>query len=155
MLFDTRVSTLLAARSMVCRYFGLYSLVIGIVERIILCKWKWMIVLIFDSSIIIALFIFVTVFTVSVGVGGGRFRTIGDIRNGGGTGVFGSIGTRLSPNFALVGDYNGQSLSVGLPITIPFGGSALQVTPAIVDLGNDFETGGSRFVISGGLGFRF
>lgn len=94
--------------------------------------------------------------TLSVGAGGGRFRQVGDIRAGrDSVNVFGSIGTRLSPNFSLVADYNGQSLGVGLPISIPFGaGSSFQVTPALVDLTNS-ETGGSRFVVSGGLGFQF
>jgi hypothetical protein len=95
--------------------------------------------------------------TLSVGAGAGRFRTVGDIRNGRDTvNVFGSIGTRLSSNFSLVADWNGQDLGVGLPITIPFGdgGASFQVTPALVDLVNN-ETGGSRFVVSGGLGFQF
>ena len=94
--------------------------------------------------------------TVSVGAGAGRFRTVGDIRSGRDTiNVFGSVGTRLSSNFSLVADWNGQDLGVGLPITVPFGDSAsFQVTPALVDLVNS-ETGGSRFVVSGGLGFQF
>jgi S-layer homology domain len=94
--------------------------------------------------------------TLSVGAGAGRFRSVGDIRaNKDNINVFGSIGTRLFSNVSLVGDWNGQDLSVGLPITIPFGGgSAFQVTPAIVDIANP-ETGGSRFTVSGGLGFRF
>jgi hypothetical protein len=94
--------------------------------------------------------------TLSVGAGAGRFRSIGDIRaNNDNINVFGSLGTRLFSNVSLVGDWNGQDLSVGLPITIPFGGgSAFQVTPAITDIANP-ETGGSRFSVSGGLGFRF
>jgi S-layer homology domain len=94
--------------------------------------------------------------TLSIGAGAGRFRSIGDIRTNSDTiNVFGSIGTRLSPNFSLVADWNGQDLGVGLPITIPFGGGAsFQVTPALVDLTNS-ETGGSRFVVGGGLGLRF
>ncbi len=93
--------------------------------------------------------------TLSVGAGAGRFRTVGDIRaNRENINVFGSLGTRLSPNFSLVADFNGQDLGIGLPITIPFGASALQITPALVDIANS-ETGGSRFVVSGGLGFRF
>ena len=94
--------------------------------------------------------------TLSVGAGGGRFRSVGDIRAAKNeVGVFGSVGTRLFSNVSLVGDWNGQDLSVGLPITIPFGGgSAFQITPAIVDIANP-ETGGSRFSVSGGLGFRF
>jgi hypothetical protein len=94
--------------------------------------------------------------TLSVGAGAGRFRNIGDIRANRDTiNVFGSLGTRLSSNFSLVTDWNGQDLSVGLPITIPFGGgSSFQVTPALVDLVNG-ESGGSRFAVSGGLGFQF
>jgi S-layer homology domain len=94
--------------------------------------------------------------TLSVGAGAGRFRSLGDIRaNKDNINVFGSLGTRLFSNVSLVGDWNGQDLSVGLPITIPFGGgSAFQVTPAIVDIANP-ETGGSRFSVSGGLGFHF
>jgi hypothetical protein len=92
--------------------------------------------------------------TLSVGAGAGRFRSVGDIRaNKDNINVFGSLGTRLFSNVSLVGDWNGQDLSVGLPITIPFGGgSSLQVTPAVVDIP---ETGGSRFSVSGGLGIRF
>jgi hypothetical protein len=93
--------------------------------------------------------------TVSVGAGAGRFRNVGDIRNNKDSyNVFGSIGTRLSPNFSLIADWNGQDLSVGLPITIPFGSANLQVVPSLVDLVNK-ETGGSRFVVNAGLGFQF
>jgi hypothetical protein len=94
--------------------------------------------------------------TLSVGAGAGRFRSVGDIRtNKDNINVFGSLGTRLFSNVSLVGDWNGQDLSVGLPISIPFGGgSSLQITPAVVDIANP-ETGGSRFSVSGGLGIRF
>lgn len=94
--------------------------------------------------------------TISVGGGAGRFRSVGDIRNGkNGYGVFGSLGTRLSPNFSLVADWNGQDLNVGLPITVYLNDSAtIQLVPSVVDLVNK-ETGGSRFTINGGLGFRF
>jgi S-layer homology domain len=94
--------------------------------------------------------------TLSVGAGAGRFRTVGDIRTGKDTiNIFGSVGTNLFSNVSVVADWNGQDLGVGLPITIPFGGgSSFQITPALVDLTNS-ETGGSRFVVSGGLGFNF
>jgi S-layer homology domain len=94
--------------------------------------------------------------TISIGAGNGRFRSIGDIRNSKSSyGVFGSLGTRLSPNFSLVADWNGQALGVGVPITIYLNDtSTIQLVPSIVDLGNS-ETSGSRFVINGGLGFRF
>jgi hypothetical protein len=94
--------------------------------------------------------------TLSVGAGAGRFRNVGDIRRGNDTiNLFGSIGTRLFSNVSVVADWNGQDLGVGLPISIPFGGgTSFQITPALVDLVNS-ETGGSRFVVSGGLGFSF
>jgi hypothetical protein len=94
--------------------------------------------------------------TLSVGAGAGRFRTVGDIRTGKDTiNIFGSVGTNLFSNVSVVADWNGQDIGVGLPITIPFGGgSSFQITPALVDLANS-ETGGSRFVVSGGLGFNF
>jgi S-layer homology domain len=94
--------------------------------------------------------------TISVGGGAGRFRNVGDIRTGKDNyGVFGSLGTRLSPNISLVADWNGQDLGIGLPISIYLGDSvSIQLVPAMADLINP-ETGGSRFTINGGLGFRF
>jgi hypothetical protein len=94
--------------------------------------------------------------TLSVGGGAGRFRSIGDIRNGKDSyGIFGSLGTRLSPNFSVVVDWNGQDVGVGLPIAVYLGDNAsLQLVPSVVDLANK-ETGGARFLLNGGLGFRF
>jgi S-layer homology domain len=94
--------------------------------------------------------------TVSVGAGAGRFRSVGDVRNRKENyNVFGTVGTRLSPNFSLIADWNGQDLSVGLPITFALGSnSILQVMPSFVDLVNP-ETGGSRFVLNGGVGVKF
>jgi hypothetical protein len=93
--------------------------------------------------------------TVSVGAGAGRFRSVGDIRTGKDSyNVFGSVGTRISPNFSLIADWNGQDLAVGVPITIPLGGTSLQVVPSLQDLINP-ETGGARFVVNAGLGFKF
>jgi S-layer homology domain len=94
--------------------------------------------------------------TVSLGIGNGRYRSVGDVRLDRSTiGIFGSIGTRLSPNFSLVADWDGQDLSIGFPIGFPLGDRfGIQITPGIVDLVNR-ETGGSRFVISGGVGYSF
>jgi S-layer homology domain len=82
--------------------------------------------------------------TLSVGAGAGRFRNVGDIRTGNDTiNIFGSVGTRLSSNFSLVADWNGQDLGVGLPISIPFGGGtsfqipqhwSIWLTPKLVAL---------------------
>jgi hypothetical protein len=94
--------------------------------------------------------------TLSVGAGDGRFNSIENIiARREDFNVFGSIGTRLFSNVALIADWNGQDLGVGLPITLPLGtGASLQITPGIVDLVNE-KSGGSRFVLGGGLGFRF
>ncbi|PSB56304.1 S-layer homology domain-containing protein [Chamaesiphon polymorphus] len=94
--------------------------------------------------------------TISVGGGGGRFRTVGDIRaEREGFGLFGSLGTRLSPNFSVVADWNGQDLGLGLPITIYLGDNAsFQLVPSVVDLVNK-ETGGARLTINAGLGIHF
>ena len=94
--------------------------------------------------------------TISVGGGAGRFRNVGDIRTGKDSyGVFGSLGTRLSPNFSLVADWTGQDLGIGVPITIYLSDRAtIQLVPSVIDLVNK-ETGGARFVVNGGLGFRF
>jgi S-layer homology domain len=94
--------------------------------------------------------------TLSVGGGAGRFRNVGDIRNGKDSyGTFGSLGTRLSPNFSVVVDWNGQDVNVGLPIAVYLGDSAsLQLVPSIVDLANR-ETGGAKFVVNAGLGLHF
>jgi hypothetical protein len=94
--------------------------------------------------------------TFSLGGGGGRFRSVGDVRNGkDGLGIFGSVGTRLSPNVSLAVDWNGQDLNLGLPIAIYLGDSAaLQLVPKVVDLVNK-ETNGPRLTINAGLGIRF
>jgi hypothetical protein len=94
--------------------------------------------------------------TLSVGAGDGRFNSIEDIiARQENINVFGSIGTRLFPGVALIADWNGQDLGVGLPITLPLGtGASFQVTPGVVDLVNE-KSGGSRFVLGAGLGFRF
>jgi hypothetical protein len=94
--------------------------------------------------------------TVSIGVGNGRYRSVGDVRLDRSTyGVFGSIGTRLSPNVSLVTDWDGQDLGIGVPVAFPLGSNlSIQVMPAVVDLVNP-ETGGRRFTLSAGIGLNF
>jgi S-layer homology domain len=96
--------------------------------------------------------------TASVGAGNGRFRHSADIETDRqSTNIFGSLGFRVSENFALVGDYNGRNLNVGLPITLKLSdGVGVQVTPALLDIGgNNFSGPSSRFAVSGGLGIKF
>jgi S-layer homology domain len=97
-------------------------------------------------------------FTASVGVGNGRFRTFDDLTaDNNTTNIFGSLGFRLTENIALAADYNGRNFSIGLPLTLKLGDSVgLQVTPALLDIAGDQNTGPKgRFGIGGGIGFNF
>lgn len=95
--------------------------------------------------------------TASVGAGNGRFRTSGDLLSDKqSTNLFGSLGVRATEYLAVVGDYNGRTFNVGLPLTVTFSDAVgLQVTPALLDIGGDRLTAGTRFGISGGLGIKF
>jgi hypothetical protein len=97
--------------------------------------------------------------TASVGAGNGRFRTSSDLSTDKqGTNLFGSIGVRATDYLAVVGDYNGRTFNVGLPLTLTLSdGVGFQVTPALLDIGGDKTSvgAGTRFGISGGLGIKF
>ncbi len=97
-------------------------------------------------------------FTASVGAGNGRFRNFGDLTVDNNTAnIFGGLGFRFSENIAVAADYNGRNLSVSLPLTVKLGDSiGLQVTPALLDVAGDQNTGPkSRFAIGGGIGVKF
>ncbi|WP_310425209.1 S-layer homology domain-containing protein [Chamaesiphon sp. VAR_48_metabat_135_sub] len=97
-------------------------------------------------------------FTASVGAGNGRFRTFDDLTaDNNTTNIFGGLGLRLSENIAVAADYNGRNFSVSLPLTVKLGDSVgLQVTPALLDVAGDQNTGPkSRFAIGGGIGVHF
>jgi hypothetical protein len=97
-------------------------------------------------------------FTASVGAGNGRFRNFDDLTTDkNSTNIFGGLGLRLSENIAVAADYNGRNFSVSLPLTVKLGDSiGLQVTPALLDVAGDQNTGPkSRFAIGGGIGFHF
>ncbi len=97
-------------------------------------------------------------FTASVGAGNGRFRNFDDLTVDNNTvNIFGGLGFRFSENIAVAADYNGRNFSVALPLTVKLGDSVgLQVTPALLDVAGDQNTGPkSRFAIGGGLGFHF
>lgn len=97
-------------------------------------------------------------FTASVGAGNGRFRTFDDLTVDNNTAnIFGGLGFRFSENIAVAADYNGRNFSVSLPLTVKLGGSlGLQVTPALLDIAGDQNTGPkSRFAIGGGIGINF
>jgi S-layer homology domain len=97
-------------------------------------------------------------FTASVGAGNGRFRNFNDLTLDNNTAnIFGSLGYRVSENIALVADYNGRNFSIGLPLTLKLGDTVgLQVTPALLDIAGDQNTGSqSRFGVGGGIGLHF
>jgi hypothetical protein len=97
-------------------------------------------------------------FTASVGAGNGRFRNFDDLTVDNNTvNIFGGLGFRFSENLAVAADYNGRNFSVALPLTVKLGDSVgLQVTPALLDVAGDQNTGPkSRFAIGGGIGFHF
>jgi hypothetical protein len=97
-------------------------------------------------------------FTASVGAGNGRFRTFDDLTaDNNTTNIFGGLGFRFSENVAIAADYNGRNFSVALPLTVKLGDSVgLQVTPALLDVAGDQNTGPkSRFAIGGGIGINF
>jgi hypothetical protein len=97
-------------------------------------------------------------FTASVGAGNGRFRNFDDLTaDNNTTNIFGGLGFRFSENIAVAADYNGRNFSVSLPLTVKLGDSVgLQVTPALLDVAGDQNTGPkSRFAIGGGIGVHF
>ena len=97
-------------------------------------------------------------FTASVGAGNGRFRNFSDLTaDNNTTNIFGGLGFRFSDNIAVAADYNGRNFSVSLPLTVKLGDSlGLQVTPALLDVAGDQNTGPkSRFAIGGGIGINF
>jgi hypothetical protein len=97
-------------------------------------------------------------FTASVGAGNGRFRTFNDLTlDNSNINLFGSLGFRFSENIAVAADYNGRNFSVGLPLTVKLGDAiGIQVTPALLDIAGDQNTGSkSRFGIGGGIGINF
>ncbi|WP_295614440.1 S-layer homology domain-containing protein [Chamaesiphon sp. GL140_3_metabinner_50] len=97
-------------------------------------------------------------FTATVGAGSGRFRTFNDLTaDNKNVNIFGSLGFRFSENIAVAADYNGRNFSVGLPLTVKLGDTiGLQVTPALLDIAGDQNTGPkSRFALGGGIGIHF
>jgi S-layer homology domain len=96
--------------------------------------------------------------TASVGAGNGRFRNFGGLTaDNNSVNIFGSLGFRVSENIALAADYNGRNISIGLPLTVKLSDNVgLQVTPSLLDIGGDPNTGAnSRFGIGGGVGIHF
>jgi len=99
--------------------------------------------------------------TLSVGAGNETFRTESDIRTDDKTiGVFGSAALRLMDQIAVIVDWPGQDLNVGVSV-VPFKNFPLVLTPAIVDVTGQAGTFNTpqavrpRFSLGAGMAFRF
>lgn len=90
---------------------------------------------------------------VTVGVGGGVFNGFktndNPTQTKPGVGLFGSVSARVSDRVAVIGEYTGQDVAVGLSI-VPFKDVPLVVTSAIRDIGSQ---DGARVTV--GLGYSF
>lgn len=90
----------------------------------------------------------------SAGAGGGRFRTIEDqLAEKDSVGVFGSLGLQVGPKTALITEWSGSSLNLGVS-HVPFRRTPLFISATAIDVANN--TGyGTRYAISGAYGFNF
>ncbi len=90
----------------------------------------------------------------SVGAGGGRFRTMEDqLEEKESVGVFGSVGLQIAPKTALITEWSGSSVNVGVS-HVPFRNTPLFISATAIDVANN--TGyGTRYAISGAYGFNF
>lgn len=96
--------------------------------------------------------------TLTAGVGNGRFLPVTNLaatRDGKGTGanVFGSAAIRVKEPVAIIADWTGQDLNLGLSIT-PIRTLGLFLNPAIADV---TKTAGNqiRFIFGAGLAYSF
>lgn len=89
----------------------------------------------------------------TVGVGGGRFRSEGDILAGEGTaGIFGALALQVARPVAIVADWTGQDLTLGLSF-VPFSSFPLMITPGFADV-TGRAGDGARFTVGVGAGGR-
>jgi hypothetical protein len=91
--------------------------------------------------------------TATIGVGDGRFRRESDVLNERSTvGVFGSVSLHVIRPLAVIADWTGQDLALGLSLA-PFTRFPLVITPAVVDV-TGAAGDGARFVVAVGIGHR-
>lgn len=92
--------------------------------------------------------------TLHLGVGDGRFRSEDDIEAGrDGFGVFGAAAVRATERVAVIADWGGQDLALGLSI-VPLPSIPLTLTPTLVDVTGSAGDG-TRFTIGLGFATRF
>jgi hypothetical protein len=99
--------------------------------------------------------------TLSAGAGNENFRLQKDIRNNNQTfGAFGSVALRVWDPLAVIVDWPGQDLNVGLSI-VPFKNFPIVLTPAVADItgsAGKLATSNSsrpRFTMGAGMAVRF
>jgi hypothetical protein len=91
--------------------------------------------------------------TATLGVGNGRFRTEDDVLADRSTvGVFGGVSLHVIRPLALLADWTGQDLALGVSL-VPFARIPLVIAPALVDVTHTAGDG-ARFVLAVGLGQR-
>lgn len=92
--------------------------------------------------------------TLNFGLGDGRFRREADFKAGKDViAPFASVSMRIQQPVALIADWSGQDLNLGLSIT-PIRNLGLYINPSIVDLTHSAGDG-ARFVLGVGFGYSF
>lgn len=91
--------------------------------------------------------------TLTAGVGDGRFLPQASVAANTGVNVFGSAALRVLQPVAVVADWTGENLDLGLSIT-PLQSWGLFINPAIADITNN-SGDGVRFILGVGFGYIF
>jgi hypothetical protein len=91
---------------------------------------------------------------ISGGVGDGRFRSISDqIDDKNGLNAFGSIGLQVISNAAMIVEWSGPGLNVGVSY-VPFTAFPLFLSATAIDV-SDTTGFGTRYAVSASVGFNF
>ena len=91
--------------------------------------------------------------TATIGVGNGRFRFEDDIFDDDETvNVFGAVSIHPIRPVAIIADWYGQDLAVGMSLA-PFANFPIVIVPAVADITNNAGDG-ARFIIGATVGYR-
>ncbi len=92
--------------------------------------------------------------TVSLGVGSGNFRSVGAINSGENSiNIFGSLGLRVTPQFALTSSWTGNRLNLGGSL-VPLKNTPVVFSTVLTDITDNVENA-SGFSFSAGYAFQF
>ncbi|MEO0968065.1 MAG: hypothetical protein AAFX80_06905 [Cyanobacteria bacterium J06639_18] len=92
--------------------------------------------------------------TVSLGVGSGNFRSVGAINSGENSiNLFGSLGLRVTPQFALTSSWTGNRLNLGGSL-VPLKNTPVVFSTVLTDITDNVENA-SGFSFSAGYAFQF